>query len=189
MFVCIMVVLIINVGLIMEGNKMYDLMGRKEVLNWVKERVVNLKERKERMKVIYGSYCSKNKLGKEYVWGEEGKKFKVGEIYLGNRWDWIREEVRHKKLNCNEVFIFSGKYGIINWNVEIEYYDMYFGKDRLEEGKKVVRDWCKGMVDRYGKFRLVYWVDSSIYKQSKQYVEVMEVIKEYGCELEIREIW
>jgi hypothetical protein len=170
---------------------MYDLMGRKEVLGWVKERVNELKKEVSKLKVIYSSYCSKEKLGKgEFDWDNNGGvKYKVGEIYRGSRWDWIREEVERMKLNKEEVFIFSGKYGMIGWNVEIEYYDVYFGKDKLEEGKKVVRDWCSGMVDRYGKFKLVYWVDDSIYKQSRQYVDVMDIVKEYGCELEIREIW
>ena len=87
------------------------------------------------------------------------------------------------------MFVFSGKYGMLNWEMEIEEYDKYFGKGDLEEGKKWVREWCKGMVDKIGKFRLVYWVDGTIYRQSKQYVDVIEVIKEFGCELEIVEIW
>jgi hypothetical protein len=169
---------------------MFDLMRMGEVREFVKNNVLMNKKEVGKMKVLYSSYCSKEKLkNKDWMWGDEERKFKVGDIYLGDRWDWIRDEVERMRLNKEEVFIFSGKYGMINWNMMIEYYDVYFGKDKLDDGKKLVREWCRGMVDKYGKFKLVYWVDESIYKQSKQYVDVMEVVKEYGCELEIREIW
>ena len=165
----------------------YDLMGTEKVKESIRERIELLKEEKVkvRCKVLYGSYCSKSKKGEgEFDWNEGWRSYMVGDIYKGWRWDWIRDRVKSLGVE-KDVFVFSGKYGVIGYLEKISWYDKYFGVDDLEEGKEWVRDWCRKMIEKYGKFKLVYWIDEDVLRKSRQYVSVMEVMKEFDCELEI----
>ncbi len=166
---------------------MYDLMGIGMVKEYIRGNMRVKKEVKvSNKKVLYGSYCSKGKRDRgDFDWDKGFKKYKIGDLYIGNRWDYIRDYIKNRGINWEDCWVFSGKYSMVNWNIIVEWYDVYMNKDRLNEEKERVKEWCKGMIDRYGEFKLVWFYDNSIYNKSKHYMDVMEVIRELGCELEL----
>lgn len=66
--------------------------------------------------------CSKKKQGKD----EPDKKFKAQDIYTGNTFQRAKSE-GIKRFDCEDFYILSSKYYLLNKDDEISYYDMYLG--------------------------------------------------------------
>lgn len=135
---------------------------------------------------VYMSYCSKEKIKEEWGWMEERKKYRVIDMYKGWRFDLFRDVVKRRGVDIKDVYVFSGKYGVIGGDVMIEVYDKYFGFNELDEMKERVRDWVKGELEKRGKFGVKYYVSEEIYKKSLQYVKVIvDVMEEMGIECKV----
>lgn len=143
-----------------------------------------IKEEKE-INWLYMSYCSKDKNGKVEGW-EDWKKYRVMDIYKGVRFDLFRDVVKRKKVDIKDVYVFSGKYGVIGGSVMIEWYDKYFKYEELEEMKERVREWVKKEVEKRGRFGVKYYVSEEVYSKSIQYVRVIvDVLKEMGIKYKV----
>ena len=67
--------------------------------------------------------CSCSKLGKF----EPERKFKAKDIYTGNTFR-LSKNIGLKKFNCNDWYILSAKYDLLDKDEEITYYDVYLTK-------------------------------------------------------------
>lgn len=76
--------------------------------------------------------CSKRKMGAD----TPDKKFKAGEIYLGNNYKKARD-LGVDFFKCEkEFYILSAKYGVLKHDDEITYYDKYLGKCDVAEKRR-----------------------------------------------------
>ena len=69
--------------------------------------------------------CSAHKLGKE----NPAQKFKAQDIYTGNTFKKSKT-VGLSRFGCEDWHILSAKYGLLDKDDEISYYDMYLGHQR-----------------------------------------------------------
>jgi hypothetical protein len=67
--------------------------------------------------------CSCHKLGKS----EPEKKFKAKDIYKGNTF-CISKNIGLKRFNCDDWYILSAKYDLLDKDDEISYYDVYLAR-------------------------------------------------------------
>ncbi len=76
--------------------------------------------------------CSQSKLGKDFP----KAKFPAKDIYLGRNYKKSRE-IGIKYFNCEDkFFILSGKYGLLDEDDKISYYNTYLGNFSVKEKKK-----------------------------------------------------
>ena len=74
-------------------------------------------------KIIGLIACSSRKLGQN----NPAEKYWAKDIYKGNTFIKSKEEGL-KKYNCEEWYILSGKYGLLDKDEGISYYNLYLGK-------------------------------------------------------------
>lgn len=82
-------------------------------------------------KIIGLIACSSRKLGQDNL----AEKYLAKDIYKGNTFIKSKEEGL-KKYKCEEWYILSGKYGLLDKNERISYYNLYLGKQSAEYKKK-----------------------------------------------------
>ena len=82
-------------------------------------------------KIIGLIACSSRKLGQD----NPAEKYWAKDIYKGNTFITSKEEGL-KKYNCEAWYILSGKYGLLDKDERISYYDLYLGKQSTEYKKK-----------------------------------------------------
>lgn len=89
------------------------------------------------MKTIGLIGCSKHKLGKDCP----ARLFKAKDIYIGNTFK-ISRDFGLSKFKCEDWYILSAKYNLLDKEEKIPYYDLYLGHqssaDKNEWAQKVL---------------------------------------------------
>ena len=84
--------------------------------------------------------CSQKKLGKNCP----STKFAAKDIYLGRNYLKAKDK-GVRRFECEEhYYILSGKYGLLDSNDEITYYDTYLGHFTVNEKKK----WAENVIEQ-----------------------------------------
>ena len=112
--------------------------------------------------------CSQKKLGKN----NPNAKFIAKDIYLGRNYLMSKNKgIQH--FECQQHFyILSGKYGLLDSNEEISYYDTYIGKFSAKEKKQ----WAENVIEQLRKIfdlsntKFVIFAGDSYSKYIKNYL-------------------
>ena len=95
-------------------------------------------------KIIGLIACSSRKLGQDNL----AEKYLAKDIYKGNTFIKSKEEGL-KKYKCEEWYILSGKYGLLDKNERISYYNLYLGKQSAEYKKKWAENVLNTLKSKY----------------------------------------
>ncbi|WP_296090086.1 DUF6884 domain-containing protein [uncultured Treponema sp.] len=97
--------------------------------------------------------CSAHKLGQN----EPDKKFKAQDIYTGNT--FIKSKtIGLKRFNCEDFHILSAKYGLLDKDDEISYYDMYLGHQKADYRKKWSQKILEKLKEKYDLTDTVFFI-------------------------------
>ena len=88
--------------------------------------------------------CSKTKLGSD----TPEKLFKAQDIYQGNTFLKAKNE-GVARFGCEDFHILSAKFGLLNKDDEIAYYDMYLGKQSTSYKKEWIAKVLSALRTRY----------------------------------------
>ena len=160
---------------------MFDFMGYDRVFGEMYGRIereyMNNKVDNKGVNRWVGSYCSMHKNGLE------GAKMRFIDMYNGRCFNVFKSIVKDDKVD--NVFIYSGKYGIVKGNEWGRVYDKFMKRSELEEMKEVVK---KRFVE-LGVGEVVYYIEVDIVKRSRWYVDVIvESCKELGIKCIVKDV-
>ena len=103
-------------------------------------------------KIIGLIACSSRKLGQN----NPAEKYWAKDIYKGNTFIKSKEEGL-KRYNCEEWYILSGKYGLLDKDERISYYNLYLGKQSVEYKKKWAEDVLNTLKSKYD-LKMIYFI-------------------------------
>lgn len=104
-------------------------------------------------KIIGLIACSSRKLGQDNL----AEKYLAKDIYKGNTFIKSKEEGL-KKYKCEEWYILSGKYGLLDKNERISYYNLYLGKQPAEYKKKWAEDVLNILKSKYDLKNDIFYI-------------------------------
>lgn len=97
--------------------------------------------------------CSAHKLGKE----NPAQKFKAQDIYTGNTFKKSKT-VGLSRFGCEDWHILSTKYGLLDKDDEISYYDMYLGHQRTAYKKAWAEKVVARLKEKYDLTQTVFYI-------------------------------
>ena len=104
-------------------------------------------------KIIGLIACSSTKLGKN----SPAEKYLAKDIYKGRTFILSKEEGL-KKYKCEEWYILSGKYGLLDKDEYISYYNLYLGKQSTEYKKKWAEDVLNKLKSKYDLKNDIFYI-------------------------------
>lgn len=104
-------------------------------------------------KIIGLIACSSRKLGQDNL----AEKYLAKDIYKGNTFIKSKEEGL-KKYKCEEWYILSGKYGLLDKNERISYYNLYLGKQSAEYKKKWAENVLNTLKSKYDLKNDIFYI-------------------------------
>ncbi len=105
------------------------------------------------MKKIALIACSKSKQGQN----DPARKFKAQDIYTGNTFKLSKTE-GIRRYGCEDFYILSSKYYLIDKDDEISYYDMYLGSQPASYKKQWAEKVISALKAKYDTENTVFYI-------------------------------